>query len=41
MFERKEGNYCSGVNGWPKFKEQAEKYEKLKFIKTAMNTYIH
>ena len=29
-FGRKDKIYCSGVNGRPKFKEQAEKWSKLK-----------
>ena len=29
------------VNGWLKFKEQAEKWSELKFIKILMNMFIY
>ena len=32
-FGRKDKIHCFGVNGWPKFKEQAEKWSKLKIHK--------
>ena len=39
-FGRKDKIHCFGVNGWPKFKEQAENGANSKFIKTIMNMHI-
>ena len=38
-FRRKDKIHCLGVNGWPKFKEQAEKWSKLKIDKDN-NEYV-
>ena len=38
-FRRKDKIHCFGVNGWPKFKEQAEKWSKLKIDKDN-NEYV-
>ena len=37
---RKDKIQCFGVNGWPKFKEQAEKWNKLKIHKDN-NEYVY
>ena len=39
-FRRKDKIHCFGVNGLPKFKEQAEKWSKLKTHKDG-NEYVH
>ena len=39
-FGRKDKIHCFGVNGWPKFKEQAEKWSKLKIHKDN-NEYVY
>ena len=43
-FRRKDKIQCFGVNGWPKFKEEAEKWNKLKIYKDnykQVNTLAH
>ena len=39
-FRRKNKIHCFGVNGWPKFKAQAEKWSKLK-IHRYNNEYVY
>ena len=39
-FRRKDKTHCFGVNSWPKFKEQTEKWSKLKIHKD-QNQYVH
>ena len=39
-FGRKDKIHCFGVNGWPKFKELAEKWSKLKIHKDN-NEYVY
>ena len=39
-FRRKNKIHCYGVNGWPKFKAQAEKWSKLK-IHRYNNEYVY
>ena len=39
-FRRKNKIHCFGVNGWPKFKAQAEKWSKLK-VHRYNNEYVY
>ena len=40
-FKRKDKIHGFGVNGWSKFKEQAEKWSRLKNHKDNENMHIH